>query len=250
MVFTRYQTVQLTKQSQYSKQSSIPRFRATTEAFSTPEATIRHRVAGRTSSSRVRRYRQNLSPAEEKTLVRWISQLTITGYQAIPALVVEMVERQRTQISMTLSSFRPLGKDWLNGSRTRYTEIQGVWTRAIESVRRNAISVEAMNTWFDAVTELFLQHQYPPACVDNLDESGFAVGANQLSRALVKIREKSSWEVVKGRLEWITAMECSCRGFAADFQSSTHEYRMNSGRCTKQLAILNKPQWRTSDSHA
>ncbi|KAK0926706.1 hypothetical protein LTR29_017798, partial [Friedmanniomyces endolithicus] len=99
----------------------------------------------------------------------------------------------------------------------------------------------AMKTWFDAVTELFLQHQYPPACVDNMDELGFAVGANQSSRALVNIREKSSWEVVKGRQEWITAIEGSRRGFAADFQSTTHEYRMNSGRCTKQLAILNKP---------
>ncbi|KAK1086446.1 hypothetical protein LTR48_003559 [Friedmanniomyces endolithicus] len=186
----------------------------------------------------VHRYRQNLSQAEEKTL------LTTTGYQAIPALVVEMVEEirhQRTQISKTLSSFRPLGKDWLNGLRTRHTEIQGVWTRPIESVRHNAISVEAMKTWFDAVTELFLQHQYPPACVDNMDELGFAVGANQSSRALVNIREKSSWEVVKGRQEWITAIEGSRRGFAADFQSTTHEYRMNSGRCTKQLAILNKP---------
>lgn len=137
-----------------------PSIRATADAFSIPEATLRHRMAGRTSRSHAHRYRQNLSPAEEKTLVRWISQLTITGYPATPALVVEMAEEirhQRTQISKTPSSFRPLGKGWLNRFRTRHTEIQGVWTRQIESVRHNAISVEAMNTWFDAVRAL------PPA---------------------------------------------------------------------------------------
>lgn len=41
-----------------------------------------------------------------------------------------------------------------------------------------------------------------------MDESGFAVGTSQSSRALVNIREKSSWKVVHGRQEWITAIEC------------------------------------------
>ena len=41
-----------------------------------------------------------------------------------------------------------------------------------------------------------------------MDESGFAVGTSQSSRALVNIRDKSSWKVVHGRQEWITAIEC------------------------------------------
>ena len=41
-----------------------------------------------------------------------------------------------------------------------------------------------------------------------MDESGFAIGASQSSRALVNVRENSSWKVVSGRQEWITAIEC------------------------------------------
>jgi hypothetical protein len=41
-----------------------------------------------------------------------------------------------------------------------------------------------------------------------MDESGFAVGDSQSSRALVNIREDSSWKVINGRQEWITAIEC------------------------------------------
>lgn len=58
------------------------------------------------------------------------------------------------------------------------------------------------------MTKLWKEHQYLPENVYNMDESGFAVGASQSSRALVNIREKSSWKVVSGRQEWITAIEC------------------------------------------
>lgn len=42
----------------------------------------------------------------------------------------------------------------------------------------------------------------------NMDEFGFAVGESQSSRALINIRENSSWKVVAGRQEWVTALEC------------------------------------------
>ncbi len=41
-----------------------------------------------------------------------------------------------------------------------------------------------------------------------MDESGFAVGASQSSQALVNVRESSSWKVVAGQQEWITAIKC------------------------------------------
>ena len=41
-----------------------------------------------------------------------------------------------------------------------------------------------------------------------MDESGFAIGASQSSRALINVREPSSWKVIHDRQEWITAIEC------------------------------------------
>jgi len=48
---------------------------------------------------------------------------------------------------------------------------------------------DAIKRWFDAVTELFLQNQYRPERVYNMDESGFAEGTSKESRVLVNIRE-------------------------------------------------------------
>ena len=192
--------------------------RATAHAYSISPSTLHHRMAGRTSRSNSHEYRQILSSAEEKTLVKWISQLIRTGYPISPALALEMAEticRQRYQLSKQAPYRRPIGKHWLDRFRIRYPEIKGVWTRQIESARHTALNNTTMQSWFDAVTDLYIQHQYPPERIYNMDESGFAVGASQSSRALVNIREKSSWKVIKGRQEWITAIECiSAAGFA------------------------------------
>jgi len=65
-----------------------------------------------------------------------------------------------------------------------------------------------VKTWFEAVTEVHFRYQYVPDYIYNMDKSGFAVGESQSSRALVNIREKSSWKVISGRQEWITAIKC------------------------------------------
>ena len=192
--------------------------RAAAHAFSIPRSTLRYRMAGRTSRSHAHETTQILSSAEEKTLLKWITQLTCTGYPASPALAIQMAETirsQRYQLSKGPRPQRPIGKNWLDRFRKRHPEIQGVWTRKIESARYTAIKYSAVKSWFDAVTDLYLTHQYPSERIYNMDESGFAIGESQSSRALVNIREKSSWKVIKGRQEWITAVECiSAAGYA------------------------------------
>jgi hypothetical protein len=67
---------------------------------------------------------------------------------------------------------------------------------------------EGVKRWFDAVTELWVKHQYTLSHVYNMDKTGFAVGASQSLRALVNIRDTSSWKQTGSRQEWITAIEC------------------------------------------
>ena len=196
--------------------------RACAIAHSVPRSTLQHRISGHTSRSCAHEQWQILSLPEERTLVRWLSRLTSTGFPASPALAVQMAEeirRSRIQLSKnpppTPLVYRPIGQKWLRRFRIRHPEIQGIWTRQIEGARHKAATVEAVKPWFETITELKLQHGYPPERQYNMDESGFAVGTSQSSRALVNIREKSSWKVVQGRQEWITAIECvSASGIA------------------------------------
>jgi hypothetical protein len=185
--------------------------RATAAAYAVPESTLRNRLAGHTSCSSAHEHRQNLSSAEEKTLVRWLSNLTRAGFPASPALLVEMAEevrRSRFKLGDGPSpQLRPLGKHWSLKFRARHPHIKGVWTRQIERARYDGVNSEALSKWFDAVRALMDEHQYRPSQIYNMDESGFAVGASQTSRALVNVRDKASWKKIQGRQEWITAIE-------------------------------------------
>lgn len=40
-----------------------------------------------------------------------------------------------------------------------------------------------MQTWFDAVTDLRLTHQYDPGSIYNMDESGFAAETSQSTKS-------------------------------------------------------------------
>jgi len=185
--------------------------RATAAAHEVPESTLRNRLAGHTSCSGAHEHRQNLSSAEEKTLVKWLSNLTRAGFPTSPALLVEMAEevrRSRFKLREGLPpQLQPLGKNWSLKFCTRHPEIKGVWTRQIERARYDGVNCETLSRWFDAVRALMDEHRYAPSQIYNMDESGFAVGTSQASRALVNVRDKSSWKKIQGRQEWITAIE-------------------------------------------
>ena len=123
--------------------------RACAHAFGIPYTTFQGRVAGRISRSRSHYSMLILSIAEEKTLVRWITNLTSTGFPATPALAIEMakeIRRARYQLSTQPNYLRPIGKSWLDRFRKRHPEIQGIQARTIEGVRHKAVTPTAVNT--------------------------------------------------------------------------------------------------------
>jgi hypothetical protein len=180
------------------KNGEFQSIRKAAVASNVPNATLQSRMSGRTSRATAHESEQILSAAEEKTLARWITRLSRTGFSASPALVIEMAEdirRGRIQLSKAAATnLRPIGKNWLSRFQTRSPEIAGKWTRQIDTARFKSANREGVKRWFDAVTELWVEHQYTASHVYNMDESGFAVGASQSSRALVNIRDKSSWK--------------------------------------------------------
>ena len=69
-------------------------------AFTIPESTLRHHLRGRTSRSYAHEHMQILSNAEGKTLVRWLTRLTSTGFLASPALAIEIADRGTSWIKV------------------------------------------------------------------------------------------------------------------------------------------------------
>jgi len=70
------------KKRQYSS------IRTAAAAFNIPNTMLRNRMSGRNSRATAHESEQLLSNVEEKTLVRWITRLTRTGFPAYPALAL------------------------------------------------------------------------------------------------------------------------------------------------------------------
>jgi len=88
--------------------------RACSGAFNIPYQTLQHRIARRLPRSISHKHRQILLNAEERTLVRWITQLTNTSFPAPPVLAIKMAEeirRSRYQLVSVLPTYdRPISK--------------------------------------------------------------------------------------------------------------------------------------------
>lgn len=83
-------------------------------AYNTPVLSFRNRLASRIPRLYAHEHMRVLSNAWEKTLVRWITHLTITGLPASPSLVVAIAQEihgNRYQVERLPPSYpRPIGK--------------------------------------------------------------------------------------------------------------------------------------------
>jgi hypothetical protein len=174
--------------------------------------TLKKRLGGRADRVTARQNDQILEPAEETTLLRYITRLTRTGYQTTPRTVRELAEklqRDRPYLSTNAApTVRSCNPNWWARFRKRHPHIQTVYTRQISRDRYTALTPEAARVWFDAVAEARSAHDYLPFDIWNMDETGFGVGDGQSTAAVVNVYEGNSNKVIHGRQEWLTSVEC------------------------------------------
>jgi hypothetical protein len=92
-------------------------------ALQLPKSSVTRRANGGLSRSQARQQQQKLSYAEEKVLLKWIKELTVSGYSPRHQLLKEMAEEIRTKRVSNLddTTFSPieplprfcLGQDWV-----------------------------------------------------------------------------------------------------------------------------------------
>jgi DDE superfamily endonuclease/Tc5 transposase DNA-binding domain/helix-turn-helix, Psq domain len=189
--------------------------RKAAEHFEVPKSTLADRLAGKKTRTQTHEMAQILSNAEENTLVRWISRLTVTGFPATPMLVKEMADEiriRRVQVASsqnpTFTNTPPIGHEWIYRFQKRHPELKGCYSRQLESNRAKEATSEKIQAWFDAFQTRHTERKYELADIYNMDETGFAVGGTQSTRIIVDSTQKSNWKVTAGKQEWITVLEC------------------------------------------
>jgi len=126
--------------------------------------TIARRVNRGSSRSQARQQQQKLSYLEEKVLLKWIKELTISGYSPGHRLLKEIAEEIRTKrtydlddallLSLRLPLQFILGQDWVPRFIIRHLDLSIVIGRRIESVRIDGATKPVLEAWFNAYEKI------------------------------------------------------------------------------------------------
>ena len=81
--------------------------RAAALHFDVSATTLSARIKGRKTRRQTHESAQILSPAEDNTLVRWITRLTATGYPATPSLLKKVAQEAQNRRVLVASRQPP-----------------------------------------------------------------------------------------------------------------------------------------------
>lgn len=211
-----YKDTSKASQTEIQIQAAIAAFKSNTSLkvktvarnFEVSHTTLARRLAGGISRSQAQELNQNLSNAEEKTIIRWTTRFTSGGSPISPKLLIqiaELIQRQRVRrvsgneaIAKTTT---PIGHEWLYRFLNRHPTIKGIYARQMKNARFDGASYEVVKRWFDAVAAQLREHTYEPHNIWNMDESGFGVRESQTTRVLVPINSTHKHKRVAGKQE-------------------------------------------------
>ena len=106
-------------------------------------ATVYRRLNGHSSRSTARLKQQLLSESQENTLLKWIKQLTSSGYPVTYPLLRDIASEIRTRgiesdgPNKFGSKAKPIGRDWVPRFIQRHPQIKSAIGRRIEVSRMN-----------------------------------------------------------------------------------------------------------------
>jgi hypothetical protein len=185
-----------------------------------PRNTVTRRVNGGLSRSQARQRQQKLSYAEEKVLLKWIKELTISGYSPGHRLLKEIAEEIRTKrtydlddaslLTLKLPPQFTLGQDWVPRFILRHPHLTVVIGRRIESVRMDGATKPVLEAWFDAYNKVVQKEGIMQENTYNMDESGFSIGTMESTRIILDSTLRTKHQAHPGRQEWVSMVECIC----------------------------------------
>ena len=187
-------------------------------AFNVQRRTLYYRIKEHKKPRNLAHERdQNLTHAEEKELVRWITCLTITGYPSRYKTLREIAEEIRkrrvkdiNEEGMQLIEYESIGKDWVWRFLLRHPELASVTPESIDAVRVKDTSPERLQRWFADLKKVITEYNIKPENKYNMDETGFSIGEKAAGRCIINAQVHQKYQAKPGCQEWVSVVECFC----------------------------------------
>jgi predicted transcriptional regulator len=200
--------------------------------------TVSKRVSQqRPSRQEARQKQQLLSKNQERTLLKWIKELTNSGYAPSHRILREVADEVRSnkcrvfqpqqqhiqqhiqqhlqqqpqtqQLQPQIPNL-PLGQEWVPRFIQRHPNLRVKLGRRVEAQRMNGVTKQVLKGWFDAYKSLITELKIETYNTYNMDETGFSIRTMQSTRIIVDSTLRTRFQAHPGRQEWVSAVECIC----------------------------------------
>jgi Tc5 transposase DNA-binding domain len=141
-------------------------------------------------------------------LVRWILDVTKSGYPPDKTQIREMAEQIRRRhvskindASIILVEYPPLGRQWVDRFIQRHESLRAEYARCIDASRMKEKTADTIMRWLNTVRETMEKFDVDAENIYNMDESSFAIGTTQGTCVVIDSRIRSQFQARPGRQE-------------------------------------------------
>ena len=178
--------------------------RAAAKIYNVPEATLRHRMNGRTTMTERRPAVQKLTEIEEEVVVQYILDLDSRGFPPSIGDVAEMANH----ILVSRGAQR-VGKQWPYRFIQRREELKTRVSRAYDFQRALCENPNVINAWFRLVFNMRAKYGILDCDFYNFDETGFMMGMICPGMVVTRSDRRGKGKAVQpGNREWATVITC------------------------------------------
>ena len=172
--------------------------------YEIPEATLRHRMNGRTSKDDSRNGRHSLTKSEQDAIVQYVLDLHERAFPPRIAGVEDMAN-----LLLGRRDSRRVGKLWTARFISRRKELKTRLNRVYDFQRAACEDPDLISAWFRLVANMKAKYGIVDSDFYNLDETGFMMGLICASIVVTRAdRQGRSKSIQPGNREWATAIEC------------------------------------------
>ena len=178
--------------------------RQAAKIYEIPEATLRHRMNGRTSKPDSRNARRKLTNSEEDAIVQYILDLDERGFPPRIASVEDM-----TNLLLEKRGGGRVGQHWARRFIRQRKELKTRSSRVYDFQRALCEDSELIHAWFRLFKNMMAKYGIQEGDLYNFDETGFMMGVICASMVVTRSDRRGKGKSVQpGNREWATAIEC------------------------------------------
>lgn len=160
--------------------------------------TLTARYHGRQTRQGSHAEQQQLPPAQEQVLKKWVKSLALRGIPLSPSSLNHYA---------SVITGKPVGERWAYNFRKRHPDLKARWTTTLECCRAKALNRTQVTGFFKVLKDVVDEFQILPSNIYNMDEKGVQLGVGKRVLALVDRDQKNIHQIESGDRELVTVIE-------------------------------------------